>query len=199
MTPDFQKSNGLIPVIIQDYKTNKVLMLGYQNEDAFHQTKETGKVTFFSRSKNRLWVKGETSGNFLLVKSTLIDCDHDALLIKADPVGPVCHTGADTCFDEKNESGINFLNSLSDIIHDRHTNPSDGSYTASLFKKGKNKLAQKVGEEGVEVVIEAMAENEQLLLNESADLLFHLMVLLESQNLTLADVVQILEKRHQTS
>ncbi|MFT5640146.1 MAG: phosphoribosyl-ATP pyrophosphohydrolase/phosphoribosyl-AMP cyclohydrolase [Cyclobacteriaceae bacterium] len=199
MTPDFDKSNGLIPVIVQDAKTDKVLMLGYQNEEAFNQTKETGKVTFFSRSKGRIWVKGETSGNFLFLQKVLIDCDNDTLLIKANPVGPVCHTGADTCFDEKNTSGIAFLNRLSDIINDRHTNPTDESYTSSLFKKGKNKLAQKVGEEGVEVVIEAMAENEELLLNESADLIFHLMVLLESQGLKLSDVVNILEKRHQSS
>ncbi|MEQ8238785.1 MAG: bifunctional phosphoribosyl-AMP cyclohydrolase/phosphoribosyl-ATP diphosphatase HisIE [Cyclobacteriaceae bacterium] len=199
MTPDFDKSNGLIPVVVQDAKSDKVLMLGYQNEEAFNQTKATKKVTFFSRSKNRIWVKGETSGNFLHLEKILIDCDNDTLLIKANPVGPVCHTGSDTCFNEENTAGISFLNKLSAIIHDRHTNPTDDSYTASLFKKGKNKLAQKVGEEGVEVVIEAMAENKDLLLNESADLIFHLMVLLESQQLALGDVVNILEKRHQSS
>jgi len=199
MTPDFNKSNGLIPVIIQDVNTDKVLMLGYQNEEAFNETKKTKKVTFFSRSKNRIWVKGETSGNFLFVEQTLIDCDNDTILIKAKPAGPVCHTGADTCFKEVNDTKISFLNRLSEIIHDRHINPTDNSYTSSLFKKGKNKLAQKVGEEGVEVVIEAMDENEELLLNESADLLFHLMVLLESQQLKLSDVVGILEKRHQSS
>jgi len=199
MTPDFDKSNGLIPVVVQDAKSDKVLMLGYQNEEAFNQTKTTKKVTFFSRSKNRIWIKGETSGNFLHLEKILIDCDNDTLLIKANPVGPVCHTGSDTCFNEENTTGISFLNKLSAIIHDRHTNPIDESYTASLFKKGKNKLAQKVGEEGVEVVIEAMAENKELLLNESADLIFHLMVLLESQHLTLEDVVNILEKRHQSS
>ncbi|RED97471.1 bifunctional phosphoribosyl-AMP cyclohydrolase/phosphoribosyl-ATP diphosphatase HisIE [Marinoscillum furvescens] len=199
MALDFEKGGGLLPAVIQDAKTGKVLMLGYMNEESLAQTRETGKVTFFSRSKNRLWVKGETSSNFLIVKEILEDCDGDTLLIKADPQGPVCHTGSDTCFDEVNKNEVEFLNHLTAIIEDRKNNPSDASYTASLFKKGTNKVAQKVGEEAVEVVIEAKDDNDDLFLNESADLLFHLMVLLSHKGFSLDDVVKILKSRHQTS
>lgn len=196
MSPDFEKGGGLLPAVIQDNTTGKVLMLGYMNVEALKQTEETGKVTFFSRSKNRLWVKGETSGNFLIVKSITEDCDKDTILVKVDPQGPTCHTGADTCFDEVNSNPITFLNHLRDIIEDRKNNPSDESYTASLFKKGINKVAQKVGEEAVEVVIEAKDDNEDLFLNESADLLFHLMVLVAHKGYSLDDVVKVLEGRH---
>lgn len=196
MSPDFEKGGGLLPAVIQDSLTGKVLMLGYMNAEALKQTEETGKVTFFSRSKDRLWVKGETSGNFLIVKSIAEDCDKDAILVKAEPQGPTCHTGADTCFDEANSNPITFLNHLRDIIEDRKNNPSDESYTASLFKKGINKVAQKVGEEAVEVVIEAKDDNEDLFLNESADLLYHLMVLLAHKGYSLDDVVKVLEGRH---
>lgn len=199
MALDFDKGDGLIPAIVQDAATQKVLMLGYMNQDSLEMTRSSGKVTFFSRSKNRLWTKGETSGNYLHVVDILEDCDGDTLLINANPEGPACHTGADTCFNEENRIGIGFLNELTSIIEDRKNNPSEESYTSSLFKKGINKMAQKVGEEGVEVVIEAMDNNEELLLNESADLLFHLMVLLSARNLKLEDVVEILKKRHQPS
>jgi len=199
MALDFQKGDGLIPAVIQDDQTGKVLMLGYMNEEALAQTRQTGQVTFFSRSKGRLWVKGETSGNFLEVREILEDCDGDTLLIKALPKGPVCHTGSDTCFDEVNSNPITFLNHLRDIIEDRKKNPSDTSYTASLFKEGINKVAQKVGEEAVEVVIEAKDDNAELFLNESADLLFHLMTLLSYKDFSLDDVVKILKTRHQAS
>lgn len=196
MDLDFNKGDGLIPAIIQDATTNKVLMLGYMNEASLAATHQSGKVTFFSRSKNRLWTKGETSGNFLLVEEVIADCDKDTLLIKANPVGPACHTGADTCFNEKNADAISFLTHLTKTIEDRKTSTPDASYTSSLFAKGINKVAQKVGEEAVEVVIEAMDNNIDLLKSESADLLFHLMVLLSHKNLTLADVVEVLEQRH---
>lgn len=196
MALDFEKGAGLIPAVIQDNITGKVLMLGYMNAEALEQTKASGKVTFFSRSKSRLWTKGETSGNFLHVKSIKEDCDGDTLLIQVEPVGPVCHTGSDTCFDEVNANPIAFLNHLRATIEDRKANPSDESYTASLFKKGINKVAQKVGEEAVEVVIEAKDDNEELFLNESADLLFHFMVLLTHKGYSLDDVVKVLEGRH---
>jgi phosphoribosyl-AMP cyclohydrolase / phosphoribosyl-ATP pyrophosphohydrolase len=196
MKPDFNKSpEGLIPAIIQDANTNKVLMLGYMNEESFSKTQQEKRVTFFSRSKKRLWTKGEESGNFLNVVSISIDCDDDTLLIKANPVGPVCHTGADTCFNEKNTSE-DFLVTLEKIILDRKNNPTDSSYTASLFKKGINKVAQKVGEEAVEVVIEAKDNNEELFLNESADLLYHYLILLAAKGYSLNDVKNILIKRH---
>lgn len=197
MNIDFNKGNGLVPVIIQDATTQKVLMLGYMNKTAFEKTKAEQQVTFFSRSKQRLWTKGETSGNFLNVVDIKLDCDQDTLLIKVNPVGPVCHTGADTCFEEKNVTDIQFLNKLENIIEERKNNPSDKSYTSSLFKKGVNKIAQKVGEEAVEVVIEAKDDNEDLFKNECADLVFHLMVLLKYKNLSLKDIVDILEKRRQ--
>jgi phosphoribosyl-ATP pyrophosphohydrolase/phosphoribosyl-AMP cyclohydrolase len=196
MTVDFSKyTDGLAPAIIQDEATGKVLMLGFMNQEALSKTQELQKVTFFSRSKNRLWTKGEESGNFLLLKSIVVDCDNDTLLIKANPVGPVCHTGADTCFNEKNE-GNNFLFALEKIIADRKSNPTDESYTSSLFKKGINKIAQKVGEEAVELVIEAKDDNANLFKDESADLLFHYLILLQAKGFSLEDVIEVLKKRH---
>lgn len=195
MKPDFLKySDGLVPVIVQDSITQKVLMLGFMNNEAFHKTNETGRVTFFSRSKQRLWVKGETSGNFLFVKEILTDCDKDTLLIKAAPVGPVCHTGADTCFSESNKSFS--LQGLEQVIAQRKQNPSDDSYTSSLFSKGINKVAQKVGEEAVELVIESKDDNKEKFLGEAADLLFHYLVLLQAKNYQLNDVVEVLSARH---
>ncbi len=195
MKPDFTKSSdGLIPVIIQDNITNVVLMLGYMNQEAFNRTQQEKRVTFFSRSKNRLWTKGEESGNFLAVNSLLIDCDNDTILVKATPAGPTCHTGADTCFNEKNIS-VNFLNELEAIIRDRKNNPTDKSYVASLFAKGINKIAQKVGEEAVEVIIEAKDNNGDLFKDEAADLLFHYLILLQAKNHTLSDIVKVLKSR----
>ncbi|MDE3143395.1 MAG: bifunctional phosphoribosyl-AMP cyclohydrolase/phosphoribosyl-ATP diphosphatase HisIE [Bacteroidota bacterium] len=196
MKIDFKKySDGLVPAIVQDIATSKVLMLGFMNEDALHKTEETGKVTFFSRAKNRLWMKGEESGNFLELKSMAVDCDNDTLLIKVHPVGPVCHTGADTCWSEKNHSD-NFLFYLEEIIALRRKASVDESYVARLFSKGINKVAQKVGEEAVEMVIEAKDNNEELFLNESADLLFHYLLLLNAKGYKLQDVISILQKRH---
>ena len=196
-TIDFQKGDGLVPAIIQDYETNKVLMLGYMNKEAVEATLIKGKVTFYSRTKNSLWTKGEESGNFLLIKNIMLDCDDDTLLIKAAPEGPTCHTGSDTCWNEKNtRSTVSFLNHLSDTISERKANPSDESYTSSLFKKGINKVAQKVGEEAVELVIEAKDDNKELFLGEAADLLFHYMVLLEYKECSLDDVVGELRSRH---
>lgn len=196
MKLDFKKADGLIPAIIQDANTHKVLMLGYMDETAYQKTVADQRVTFFSRSKNRLWTKGETSGNFLDVVDIRKDCDQDALLIKVTPHGPVCHTGADTCFEETNTAGIGFLTQLEGIIRQRKAAPESSSYTASLFEKGINKIAQKVGEEAVEVVIESKDDNEELFLNECADLVFHLMVLLEQKEVSLTDVVKILRNRH---
>lgn len=196
MKPNFTKSSdGLIPVIIQDNITNVVLMLGYMNQEAFDKTQQEKRVTFFSRSKNRLWTKGEESGNFLNVNSLLIDCDNDTILIKATPAGPTCHTGADTCFNEKNAS-TNFLTELETIIRDRKNNPTDKSYTASLFAKGINKIAQKVGEEAVEVVIEAKDNNDDLFKGEAADLLYHYLILLQAKGFTLNDIIAVLKSRH---
>ena len=196
MQIDFKKySDGLVPAIIQDFDTQKVLMLGFMNEEAFKKTEETGKATFYSRSKKRLWTKGEESGNFLMVKSVSIDCDNDTLLIKAHPIGPVCHTGADTCWSEKNHSD-DFLFYLESIINLRKKASPDKSYVAKLFSKGINKIAQKVGEEAVEMVIEAKDNNEELFLNESADLLFHYLVLVNAKGHTLKQVLDVLEKRH---
>jgi len=192
---DFEKVNGLMPCIIQDDSTQKVLMLGYMNEEALEKTQNENRVTFFSRTKNRLWTKGETSGNFLNVKSIISDCDNDTLLVKVDPVGEVCHTGSDTCFDEKNE-GDAFLFHLEKVIQDRKNNPSEKSYTSELFKKGINKIAQKVGEEAVEIVIEAKDENDDLFLGEAADLMYHYLVLLAAKNKNLEDVINILRSRH---
>ncbi|MCC6289434.1 MAG: bifunctional phosphoribosyl-AMP cyclohydrolase/phosphoribosyl-ATP diphosphatase HisIE [Chitinophagaceae bacterium] len=196
MKIDFKKYNdGLVPAIVQDNATQKVLMLGFMNEDALKATMQTGKVTFYSRSKKRLWTKGEESGNFLELKSAAVDCDNDTLLIKAHPLGPVCHTGADTCWDEKNHKD-DFLYYLEDIIELRKKASPDESYVAKLFAKGINKIAQKVGEEAVETVIEAKDNNEELFLNESADLLFHYLILLNAKGYRLKDIISILEKRH---
>jgi phosphoribosyl-AMP cyclohydrolase / phosphoribosyl-ATP pyrophosphohydrolase len=196
MKVDFKKySDGLVPAIIQDAKTNKVLMLGFMNAEALIKTSELQKVTFFSRSKSRLWTKGEESGNYLFVKEIRSDCDNDTLLIKVDPAGPVCHTGADTCWDEKNEPG-NFLLQLEDIITERKNNSSQQSYTSSLFESGINKIAQKVGEEAIELVIEAKDNSALLFKNEAADLLFHYLVLLQAKGFKLDDVIDVLKERH---
>jgi phosphoribosyl-ATP pyrophosphohydrolase/phosphoribosyl-AMP cyclohydrolase len=192
---DFEKVNGLMPCIIQDEATQKVLMLGYMNKEALEKTQTENRVTFFSRTKNRLWTKGETSGNFLNVKSITSDCDDDTLLIKVDPVGEVCHTGADTCFDEKNERDA-FLFHLEKVIQDRKNNPTEKSYTSSLFKKGINKIAQKVGEEAVEIVIEAKDDNDDLFLGEAADLMYHYLILLAAKDKNLEDVIEVLRGRH---
>ncbi len=188
-------SDGLVPAIIQDDITDKVLMLGFMNKEALEKSKETGRVTFYSRSKKRLWTKGEESGHFLLLKDIKLDCDQDSLLIRANPTGPVCHTGADTCWNEKNNGG-EFLAKLTSIIQDRKTHPGDDSYISGLFKKGINKIAQKVGEEAVELVIESKDQNENLFLNEAADLLFHYLILLEAKGHNLKEVTNVLQVRH---
>jgi len=185
-----------VPAVVQDHLTGKVLMLGYMNQESLEKTQAEGVVTFFSRSKQRLWTKGETSGNFLKVKQVLVDCDEDTLLIKAEPVGPVCHTGADTCFNEQNEGKAAFLNHLKNVIRNRKLHPDENSYTSSLFKKGVNKVAQKVGEEAVELVIEAKDDNADLFKGEAADLLFHFLVLLEQKNIDLDEVIAVLQQRH---
>lgn len=194
MNIDFEKSNGLVPVVIQDVQTLEVLMLGYMNEAAWTKTQNEGIVTFFSRTKNRLWTKGESSGNFLHVKETYLDCDHDTLLIKVSPVGPTCHTGSRTCFNTPYNQ--NFIFQLQNIIADRYANPSEESYVNSLRKKGINKIAQKVGEEGVETVIAALAETDVDFINESSDLIFHLLVLLQEKGKTIEDIGLNLESRH---
>lgn len=196
MSLDFNKQGGLIPAIIQDSITNKVLMLGYMNEESLAKTKELGKVTFYSRSKNRLWTKGEESGNFLHVVSMAEDCDNDTLLIKVNPVGPVCHTGADTCFFENNVEDIMFLKFLQDFINKRKQEMPEGSYTTSLFKKGINRMAQKVGEEAVETVIEATNGTDEGFLYEASDLIYHLIVLLSSKGFRIEDLANELKKRH---
>jgi phosphoribosyl-ATP pyrophosphohydrolase/phosphoribosyl-AMP cyclohydrolase len=194
---DFSKLNGLIPAIIQDNTTSVVLMLGFMNEEAVQKTEESGQVTFFSRSKNRLWTKGEESGNFLNVVSIAADCDNDTLLIKVNPVGPVCHTGDDTCWGETNEeSDIQFLEYLQDFIDQRKEEMPEGSYTTSLFTKGTRKIAQKVGEEAVETIIGAMANDDENFLYEGADLLYHLIVLLSHKGYRLEDLARELKKRH---
>ena len=196
MNIDFSKyADGLVPAIIQDAITNKVLMLGFMNQEAIDKTEVLKQVTFYSRTKNRLWTKGEESGNFLLVQNIAIDCDNDTLLIKVNPVGPVCHTGADTCFNETNMSD-NFLLQLEQIIIDRKNNPSEKSYTSSLFEKGINKIAQKVGEEAVELVIEAKDDNADLFKDEAADLLFHYLILLQAKGFGLEDILRVLRSRH---
>ena len=199
MEVNFSKSpDGLIPAVVQDAETGKVLMVGYMNKESLAKTQDEGVVTFFSRSKQRLWTKGETSGNFLNVKGIMVDCDSDTLLIKASPDGPTCHTGADTCFNETNEGKANFLNYLQkQVIRDRKNNPSEHSYVSKLFKKGVNKIAQKVGEEAVELVIEAKDNNDDLFKAEAADLLFHYLILLEQRNVDLDEIVQVLQARHQ--
>ncbi|HEX6890310.1 MAG TPA: bifunctional phosphoribosyl-AMP cyclohydrolase/phosphoribosyl-ATP diphosphatase HisIE [Chryseolinea sp.] len=191
---DFSKHNGLVPCVVQDVKTLRVLMVGFMNEDAYQKTIQENRVTFFSRTKQRLWTKGETSGNFLEVSEIKVDCDSDTLLIKAVPAGPVCHTGADTCFNEVND-GWDLL-SLEGVIRDRKTNPQTGSYTTALFEAGINKVAQKVGEEAVEMIIESKDSNRTLFLNEAADLMYHYLVLLSAKDCSLNDVLEVLKKRH---
>ena len=196
MELDFEKMNGLVPAIIQDNYTQKVLMLGFMNKEAYDKTVETGKVTFFSRTKNRLWTKGEESGNFLNVVSIQADCDKDTLLIKVHPEGPVCHTGTDTCWGEKNEQDIMFLKELQDFIDKRHAEMPEKSYTTSLFKSGVNKMAQKVGEEAVETIIEACNGTDERLIYEGADLLYHLIVLLTSKGYRIEDLAREPKERH---
>lgn len=196
MEIDFKKMNGLVPAIIQDECTSKVLMLGYMNEEALAKTLETGKVTFFSRSKNRLWTKGEESGNFLNLVSISPDCDNDTLLIKVHPEGPVCHTGKDTCWGELNEGDFAFLKYLQEFIQKRFKEMPEGSYTTSLFKEGMNRIAQKVGEETIETIIEAINGNKEGFIYEASDLIYHLIVLLTAQGLTLDDIGKELKRRH---
>jgi phosphoribosyl-ATP pyrophosphohydrolase/phosphoribosyl-AMP cyclohydrolase len=194
---DFKKMNGLVPAIIQDSKSQKVLMLGFMNEEAYKKTVETGKVTFFSRTRNTLWTKGETSGNFLNLVDIKLDCDKDTLLIQVNPVGPVCHTGADTCWNEKNEvNPLLFLTYLQDFIEKRHEEMPEGSYTTSLFKDGINRMAQKVGEEALEAVIEATNGTNERLVYEGSDFLYHLIVLLNAKGLRIEDLAKELQVRH---
>jgi phosphoribosyl-ATP pyrophosphohydrolase/phosphoribosyl-AMP cyclohydrolase len=198
MQVDFKKyKDGLAPAVIQDYQTQKVLMLGFMNEAALRQTEETGLVTFYSRTKKRLWTKGEESGNSLQLRQILLDCDHDSLLIKAEPSGPVCHTGADTCWSEKNHKD-DFLYYLEHIIALRRNSTDPNSYVRKLFEQGINKIAQKVGEEAVELVIESKDVNRELFLNEAADLLFHYILLLQAKDCSLSDVTGVLQQRHQS-
>ena len=199
MELDFDKMNGLVPAIIQDNETRKVLMLGFMNKEAYDKTVETGKVTFFSRTKNRLWTKGEESGNFLHVVSIKADCDNDTLLIQVNPVGPVCHTGTDTCWGEKNEEPVMFLKALQDFIDKRHEEMPEGSYTTSLFESGINKIAQKVGEEAVETVIEATNGTNERLIYEGADLIYHMIVLLTSKGYRIEDLARELQERHSST
>ena len=196
MTLTFDETTGLIPAIVQDSSTGKVLMLGYMNQEALEKTRRVGQVTFFSRSKQRLWTKGEESGNFLELVSLHEDCDQDALLVKAIPHGPTCHKGTDTCWGEENNEQFGFLSDLEEVIRDRRENAPENSYVASLFSRGINKIAQKVGEEAVELVIESKDDSEELFLNESADLLFHHLILLQAKGYALSDVVEILKQRH---
>jgi phosphoribosyl-ATP pyrophosphohydrolase/phosphoribosyl-AMP cyclohydrolase len=191
---DFKKGNGIVPAIIQDNATLQVLMAGYMNEEAYEKTLAEGKVTFFSRSKNRLWTKGETSGNFLYVKAIAIDCDNDTLLIKVDPAGPVCHLGSKSCFNEETAKG--FIYELEKIINQRIDNDVPDSYTNKLFRQGINKVAQKVGEEAVELVIESKDDNLELFKNEAADLLYHLLILLKTKKVVFSDIEAILKSRH---
>lgn len=204
MDINFEKMNGLVPAVIQDAQTNKVLMLGFMNEEAYNKTVETGKVTFWSRTRNTIWTKGETSGNFLNVVEILNDCDQDTLLIKANPVGPVCHTGADTCWNEKNphkaandkDNALLFLSELQDFIEKRHEEMPEGSYTTSLFKDGLNRMAQKVGEEALELVIEATNGTKDRMIYEGSDMLYHLIVLLTSKGMRIEDMAAELRERH---
>ena len=191
---DFSKGNGLVPVVIQDNNTMQVLMVGYMNEEAFVKTNKEQKVTFFSRSKNRLWTKGETSGNFLFVKEVLSDCDNDSILIKVDPAGPTCHTGSTSCFNDNTAKG--FIYELEHIIEERIENDASDSYTNKLYKRGINKVAQKVGEEAVELIIEAKDENIELFKNEAADLLYHLLILLKAKGENLESIEEVLKSRH---
>lgn len=198
MKIDYAKNNGLVPAVIQDSKTNKVLMLGYMNQESYDKTVIEKKVTFFSRSRQELWTKGVTSGNELLVKDIMIDCDHDTILIKAEPTGPICHTGKDTCFDEKNEGDVEFLNVLENIINQRKESKPDESYTAKLLSTGLNKICQKVGEEATEVIVAALSESDDHFKDEVADLLYHLLVLLQAKGITLGDINAVLADRHQS-
>lgn len=194
---DFGKLNGLVPAVVQDDKSMKVLMVGFMNREALEKTQDLGKVTFFSRTKNRLWTKGEESGNFLNVISILVDCDNDTLLIKADPVGPVCHTGNDTCFSEVNpKDDVQFLSYLQDFIDKRKQEMPEGSYTTSLFQKGTRKITQKVGEEAVETIIGAMADDDENFIYEAGDLMYHLIVLLTHKGYRIEDIIRELKKRH---
>ncbi len=197
---DFAKQGGLIPAIIQDAVTRRVLMLGYMNEESLKLTRDRGLVTFWSRSREKLWTKGETSGNYLQVREIIEDCDHDTLLIKAVPTGPVCHTGSDTCFNEENDpeqvSSSEFLFYLEEVIHDRRDFPQEGSYTNHLFSRGLNKIAQKVGEEAVELIIESKDDNKSLFLGEAADLMYHFLVLLAQKDVQLSEVIEVLKGRH---
>ncbi len=195
MKIDFTKGNGLVPVVIQDYNSLQVLMLGYMNEEALNKTREEKKVTFFSRSKNRLWTKGETSGNYLYVIEISADCDNDSILIKVDPAGPVCHTGSTSCFG--NETAKGFIYELEHIINQRIKNNTEESYTNKLYKKGINKVAQKVGEEAVELIIESKDNNMELFRNEAADLLYHLLILLKTKGVNLESIEEVLKKRHE--
>jgi len=198
MNIDFDKNkDGLVPAVVQDVDTQKVLMLGYMNREAFEQTESSGKVVFFSRSRQKLWTKGETSGNFLVVREILADCDSDTILIKATPAGPVCHTGADTCFNESN-TGANFLIELENVIRERQEHPDENSYTSKLFARGINKIAQKVGEESVELIIEAIDKNPDRIKEEAADLLYHFLVLLTASDTRLDDVLAVLKNRRKT-
>lgn len=194
MNIDFDKTDGLVPAVIQHAETKQVLMLGYMNAEAWQQTQDTGKVCFYSRSKQRLWTKGETSGNYLTMVSAAVDCDNDTLLIQAQPAGPTCHTGSYTCFGAEDTKG--FVHTLDALVRDRKANPQPGSYTNSLFDKGMNKVAQKVGEEAVELVIEAKDDNTELFLNEAADLMYHYLVLLAAKGHKLEDVEAVLKERH---
>ena len=197
MNLNFSKAGGLIPAVVQDDATGKALMVGFMNEEAYQKTVDSRLVTFYSRTRNRLWTKGEESGNFLDVVDILEDCDYDTLLVKVHPRGPVCHTGADTCFgEENNHNGIHFLEYLQEFIHTRRIEMPQGSYTTKLFESGINKIAQKVGEEAVELVIEAKDQNDELFLNEAADLMYHLIVLLEARGYSLNDVAGVLKVRH---
>ena len=193
---DFEKVNGLVPAIIQDEFSKEVLMMGYMNQEAIDESIKSGKVTFFSRTKGRLWTKGETSGNFLMIKNIEVDCDQDTLLITVNPIGPVCHTGTDTCFAHSNQGKTYFIDQLRKVIKERKENPSDKSYTTSLFNAGINKVAQKVGEEAVEIVIEAKDDDKELFMGEAADLLYHYLVLLEAKDYELDEVMEVLIKRH---
>jgi phosphoribosyl-AMP cyclohydrolase / phosphoribosyl-ATP pyrophosphohydrolase len=197
MEINFEKQGGLVPAVVQDASTEKILMVGFMNQEAYDKTVQEKRVTFFSRTKQRLWTKGETSGHFLDVVQVLIDCDQDTVLIKANPKGATCHTGADTCFFEKNtQTDYDFLTKLITTIKSRKEEESDKSYTSSLFKKGINKIAQKVGEEAVEVVIEAKDNNDDLFKNEAADLFFHYLVLLEAKNISFTEIIEVLKQRH---
>jgi phosphoribosyl-ATP pyrophosphohydrolase/phosphoribosyl-AMP cyclohydrolase len=191
---DFKKGNGLVPVVIQDNNSLQVLMVGYMNIEALAKTEKEGKVTFFSRSKNRLWTKGETSGNFMFVKEILPDCDNDSILIKINPAGPVCHTGSTSCFSEESPKG--FIYQLEQIINQRIEDDATDSYTNKLYKKGINKVAQKVGEEAVELIIESKDQNDELFKNEAADLLYHLLILLKAKGFNLQTIEEVLKERH---